>query len=103
MHEEVRRVHGVVRGAYIKWSGGVCAASGGQGAVCVVNRVVYMVVRKVYEEVRRVHGVVRGAFIKWSGGVCAALGGQEAVCEQGGVCVGRCMRKSGGCMRLSER
>jgi hypothetical protein len=32
-----------------------------------VNRVVYVVVRKVHEEVRRVHGVVRGAFIKSSG------------------------------------
>jgi hypothetical protein len=45
-------VHGVVRGAYIKWSGGVCAALGGQEALCVVNRVVYVMVRKVREEVR---------------------------------------------------
>ncbi len=41
MYEEVRRVHGVVGGAFIKWSGGVCAAIGGQEAVCAVNRVVY--------------------------------------------------------------
>jgi hypothetical protein len=31
----------MIREAYIKWSGGVCAALGGQEAVCVVNRVVY--------------------------------------------------------------
>ncbi len=32
-----------------------------------VNRVVYVVVRKVREEVRRVYGEVRRPYMKWSG------------------------------------
>ncbi len=37
VREEVRRVHRVVRGASIKWSGGVSATSGGKEAVQYVS------------------------------------------------------------------
>ncbi len=58
----------MVRGAFIKWSGrNVRCIRWSGGCICVVNMVMYVLVRKVYEEVRRVHGVIRGAYIKWSG------------------------------------
>ncbi len=56
-----------------------------------MNKVVYVMVRKVREEVRRVHGVVRGAYIKWSGRSVRSIrwSGGCMCCEQVGVCGGQ--------------